>query len=176
MKVAARHRDGINIGEAAVLFLMSKEPGRDSPIALLGGGASSDAYHISAPAPDGRGALQAMKLAEASGAKLLVLHTAAARVGALDVGAEDGDGEAVELVAGAGHLETARQVAGHDALAGQRHPALPTAAALLRLAPGLIASGHAVAAQDALPLYVRDKVAQTTAERESIRLAAEAGT
>jgi len=62
------------------------------------------------------------------------------------------------------------------ALAGQHHPALPTAAALLRLAPGLIASGHAVAAQDALPLYVRDKVAQTTAERESIRLAAEAGT
>lgn len=59
----SRHRDGINIGEAAVLFLMSKEPGRDSSIALLGGGASSDAYHISAPAPDGRGALQAMKLA-----------------------------------------------------------------------------------------------------------------
>lgn len=59
----SRHRDGINIGEAAVLFLMSKEPGRDSPIALLGGGASSDAYHISAPAPDGRGALQTMKLA-----------------------------------------------------------------------------------------------------------------
>ncbi len=65
-----------------------------------------------------------------------------------------------------------------DALAtleGQRHSALPTAAALLRLAPGLLAAGHAVAAQDALPLYVRDKVAQTTAERESIRLAAGAG-
>src|SRR5690606_26783266 len=39
---------------------------------------------------------------------------------------------------------------------------LPTASALLRLAPGLLASGAAVAAQDALPLYVRDKVAQTT--------------
>ena len=63
-----------------------------------------------------------------------------------------------------------------SALAGQRHTALPTAAALLRLAPGLLAAGHAVAAQDALPLYVRDKVAQTTAERESLRLAAEAGT
>lgn len=61
------------------------------------------------------------------------------------------------------------------ALEGQRLTALPTAAALLRLAPGLLAAGHAVAAQDALPLYVRDKVAQTTAERESIRLAAEAG-
>jgi tRNA threonylcarbamoyladenosine biosynthesis protein TsaB len=62
------------------------------------------------------------------------------------------------------------------ALEGQRRTALPTAAALLRLAPGLLAAGHAVAAQDALPLYVRDKVAQTTAERESIRLAAETGT
>lgn len=55
-------------------------------------------------------------------------------------------------------------------LPGEREQALPTAAALLRLAPGLLASGAAVAAQDALPLYVRDKVAQTTAERERLRL------
>ncbi|MFK3790014.1 MULTISPECIES: beta-ketoacyl-[acyl-carrier-protein] synthase family protein [Pseudomonas] len=59
----SRNRDGINIGEAAVLFLMTREPGTGPSIALLGGGASSDAYHISAPAPDGRGALQAMELA-----------------------------------------------------------------------------------------------------------------
>ena len=44
---------------------------------------------------------------------------------------------------------------------------LPTATALLRLAPPLIASGGLVDAQDALPLYIRDKVAQTTAEREA---------
>lgn len=50
-------------------------------------------------------------------------------------------------------------------------PALPTAAALLRLAPDLLARGQAVPAQQALPLYVRDKVAQTTEER----LAARAG-
>lgn len=49
---------------------------------------------------------------------------------------------------------------------------LPTATALLRLAPSLLASGASVAAQDALPLYVRDKVAQTTAEREQLRNAA----
>ena len=48
---------------------------------------------------------------------------------------------------------------------------LPTATALLRLAPGLLASGAAVAAHDALPVYVRDKVAQTTAERERLRTA-----
>jgi tRNA threonylcarbamoyladenosine biosynthesis protein TsaB len=44
---------------------------------------------------------------------------------------------------------------------------LPTASALLRLAPGLIAAGSLVDAQDALPLYIRDKVALTTAEREA---------
>jgi tRNA threonylcarbamoyladenosine biosynthesis protein TsaB len=44
---------------------------------------------------------------------------------------------------------------------------LPTARALLHLAPGLIAQGALVDAQDALPLYIRDKVALTTAEREA---------
>jgi len=41
----------------------------------------------------------------------------------------------------------------------------PTAQAMLRLAPALLAAGLALPAQHALPLYVRDKVAQTTAER-----------
>ncbi|MBI6621374.1 beta-ketoacyl-[acyl-carrier-protein] synthase family protein [Pseudomonas corrugata] len=57
------NRSGINIGEAAVLFLMSKTPGDGHSIALLGGGASSDAHHISAPEPSGRGARQAMEKA-----------------------------------------------------------------------------------------------------------------
>jgi len=61
-------------------------------------------------------------------------------------------------------------------LPGRRISALPSAAALLRLAPGLLAAGAAVAAQDALPLYVRDKVAQTTAERDALRLASAATT
>jgi tRNA threonylcarbamoyladenosine biosynthesis protein TsaB len=51
--------------------------------------------------------------------------------------------------------------------AGQRVQALPTAAALLRLAPALWVSGQAVPADQAMPLYIRDKVAQTTAEREA---------
>ena len=55
-------------------------------------------------------------------------------------------------------------------LPGPRERALPTATALLALAPTLLAAGRAVPAQDALPLYVRDKVAQTTAERERLRL------
>ncbi|KRA18854.1 tRNA (adenosine(37)-N6)-threonylcarbamoyltransferase complex dimerization subunit type 1 TsaB [Acidovorax sp. Root568] len=54
--------------------------------------------------------------------------------------------------------------------------ALPTAKALLRLAPALIAAGQAVAAGDALPRYIRDKVAQTTAERAALRAAQAAAT
>ena len=49
--------------------------------------------------------------------------------------------------------------------------ALPTATALLRLAPALLAAGGAVPASEALPRYIRDKVAQTTAERAALRAA-----
>ena len=47
--------------------------------------------------------------------------------------------------------------------------ALPTASALLRLAPLAWAAGLAVPAEQALPLYIRDKVAQTTQEREQAK-------
>jgi len=50
-----------------------------------------------------------------------------------------------------------------------RCEALPTAAALLRLAPALWAQGLAVSAEQAMPLYIRDKVANTTAEREAMK-------
>ncbi len=43
--------------------------------------------------------------------------------------------------------------------------AFPTAAAVARLAAPVLAAGGGVAAAQALPLYVRDKVALTTAER-----------
>ncbi|MBD9393155.1 tRNA (adenosine(37)-N6)-threonylcarbamoyltransferase complex dimerization subunit type 1 TsaB [Acidovorax sp. ACV01] len=48
---------------------------------------------------------------------------------------------------------------------------LPTASALLRLAPALLAAGEGVPASDALPRYIRDKVANTTAERAALRAA-----
>ena len=44
-------------------------------------------------------------------------------------------------------------------------PALPTARAMLSLAPQLLQAGLAVPAEEALPLYIRDKVAKTTEER-----------
>lgn len=56
----SRNRDGINIGEAAVVFVMSHEPG---PVTLAGVGESSDAHHISAPHPEGLGAYSAIRAA-----------------------------------------------------------------------------------------------------------------
>ena len=60
----------------------------------------------------------------------------------------------------------------HEGRAAPVFAALPTATALLRLAPALLAAGQAVPARAALPLYIRDKVAQTTAERAAARPAA----
>lgn len=54
----------------------------------------------------------------------------------------------------------------------QHVQAMPTATALLRLAPALLAAGQAVPAEQALPRYIRDKVAKTTAERDAAREAA----
>ncbi|TCW86985.1 beta-ketoacyl-[acyl-carrier-protein] synthase II [Burkholderia sp. SRS-46] len=54
----SRNRCGINIGEGAAVFVMSREEGE---IRLAGVGESSDAYHISAPDPDGRGAEAALR-------------------------------------------------------------------------------------------------------------------
>lgn len=52
-----------------------------------------------------------------------------------------------------------------------RLEALPSAAAMLRLAPGLLADGQAVPAEHALPVYIRDKVAQTSSERAAAKAA-----
>jgi 3-oxoacyl-[acyl-carrier-protein] synthase I len=53
-------RCGITIGEGAALMLLTREP---QPIALLGVGESSDAHHISAPHPEGAGAIRAIQQA-----------------------------------------------------------------------------------------------------------------
>ena len=59
----AQDRDGINIGEAGALFVLHRE---SENVVLRGGGESSDAWHISAPHPEGKGAAQAMQRALAS--------------------------------------------------------------------------------------------------------------
>ncbi|MBN3729221.1 beta-ketoacyl-ACP synthase, partial [Burkholderia sp. Ac-20379] len=53
----SRHRRGINIGEGAAVFVMSRDEGE---IRLAGAGESSDAHHISAPDPHGHGARLAL--------------------------------------------------------------------------------------------------------------------
>jgi 3-oxoacyl-[acyl-carrier-protein] synthase I len=52
-------RDGISIGEAAAFALLEPVAGTEG-VALLGCGASSDAYHMSSPHPEGLGAASAM--------------------------------------------------------------------------------------------------------------------
>ncbi|WP_133544832.1 beta-ketoacyl-ACP synthase [Mesocricetibacter intestinalis] len=62
------NRAGINIGEGAAVFIMTKEmPERDS-VAFLGYGSSSDAYHMSSPHPEGAGAIEAFERALGSAA------------------------------------------------------------------------------------------------------------
>jgi 3-oxoacyl-[acyl-carrier-protein] synthase-1 len=58
-------RDGISIGEAAAFALVERLPddAAAGDVLLLGAGESNDAYHMSAPHPEGRGAKRAMQLA-----------------------------------------------------------------------------------------------------------------
>ena len=58
-----RRRDGINVGEAAGFALVERyDPSRHADAPLLAGyGESSDAHHMSAPHPEGRGARQAIE-------------------------------------------------------------------------------------------------------------------
>jgi 3-oxoacyl-[acyl-carrier-protein] synthase-1 len=55
-------RDGISIGEAAAFALLERVPATldSNAVTLLGIGESSDAYHMSSPHPEGRGARTAM--------------------------------------------------------------------------------------------------------------------
>ncbi|MDH5368794.1 MAG: beta-ketoacyl-[acyl-carrier-protein] synthase family protein [Gammaproteobacteria bacterium] len=57
------NRDGISIGEAAGFALLEATTGTTSNVVLKGYGESSDAYHMSTPHPEGRGAASAMQKA-----------------------------------------------------------------------------------------------------------------
>jgi 3-oxoacyl-[acyl-carrier-protein] synthase-1 len=57
-------RDGINLGEAAGYALLTRpDLDPDAKLVLLGYGESSDAWHMSHPHPDGKGAVLAMQRA-----------------------------------------------------------------------------------------------------------------
>ena len=55
------NRDGINIGEAAALFVMTRDKADGLP--LLGYGNSADAWHMSSPDPQAKGAILAIRQA-----------------------------------------------------------------------------------------------------------------
>ncbi len=59
------NRKGLNIGEGAAVFLMTRSP---AAVRLYGIGESSDGYHMSAPDPQGRGAEVAIRAALAQAA------------------------------------------------------------------------------------------------------------
>lgn len=60
----AADRDGINLGEGAALFTLARaEEGGAGAICFGGAGETSDAYHPTAPDPEGRGAEWAMRAA-----------------------------------------------------------------------------------------------------------------
>ena len=59
-----RDRCGISLGEAGGLLLLERpQPDHAGCVQLLGCGESSDAYHMTAPHPEGRGAIAAMQQA-----------------------------------------------------------------------------------------------------------------
>jgi len=58
-----KDRLGINIGEGAGFAILEKSNDQPDEIQLKGYGESSDAYHMSTPHPEGRGAAQAMQAA-----------------------------------------------------------------------------------------------------------------
>lgn len=63
-----KERDGINIGEGSACFVfesLTHAQARNAKIhaEVIGVGLSNDAWHITSPAPDGRGAIESMKMA-----------------------------------------------------------------------------------------------------------------
>ena len=58
-----KNRDGISIGEAAGFALLETTSESSDNVILKGYGESSDAYHMSTPHPEGRGAASAMQKA-----------------------------------------------------------------------------------------------------------------
>ncbi|WP_109478009.1 beta-ketoacyl-[acyl-carrier-protein] synthase family protein [Paraburkholderia sp. C35] len=78
----SRNRNGINVGEGATVFLMTRD---EAEVRLAGAGESSDAHHVSAPDPQGVGGELALRAAlkdagvEPSSIAYVNLHATATR-------------------------------------------------------------------------------------------------
>lgn len=143
-----RRRNGINLGEAAAFALVTRvKSGDEAPFRLLGYGESSDAYHMSHPHPEGRGAILAMKQA---------LHSAGLAPGDVDYINLHGTGtranDAIEMLAVAGVLgdpsgggrtlaSSTKGWTGHTlGAAGMMESVITLEAMRLGLAPGTLQS------------------------------------
>ena len=69
----SKNRDGINLGEGAAVFVLSRDDIDGTGVVLAGAGESSDASHMTAPRSDGSGAARAMNAALRD-ARLLPTH------------------------------------------------------------------------------------------------------
>ena len=57
----SKNRHGITLGEAAAFFVLAREDLAKTEIILAGYGESADAYHMTSPDPEGKGAASAME-------------------------------------------------------------------------------------------------------------------
>jgi 3-oxoacyl-[acyl-carrier-protein] synthase-1 len=109
----AEDRDGINLGEGVAIFAVERAELSPGKVVVKGVGESSDAYHATAPDPEGRGAEAAMRLA---------LADAGMQPGDVDYVNLHGTGtfandamelKAVERVFGSVRYESTKNLTGH---------------------------------------------------------------
>jgi 3-oxoacyl-[acyl-carrier-protein] synthase-1 len=109
----AEDRDGINLGEGVAIFAVERAELSPGKVVVKGVGESSDAYHATAPDPEGRGAEAAMRLA---------LDDAGMQPGDVDYVNLHGTGtfandamelKAVERVFGSVRYESTKNLTGH---------------------------------------------------------------
>jgi 3-oxoacyl-[acyl-carrier-protein] synthase-1 len=139
-------RDGISIGEAAAFALLERAPAslQAGHILLTGCGESSDAHHMSAPHPEGRGAREAMQQA------LAMAHLTAADIDYINLhgtGTPSNDaaeGYAVrELFGSCVRASSTKGATGHTLGAAGALEAVICALALMhRLLPGSAHTGQ----------------------------------
>lgn len=126
------------------------------------------------------GTLEAMALASGASRVIVVLDARMSEVycGFFEDGEQQGEigvysPPALPLPASTGWLACGNGLAAYPELRQRLAPCvdawqpelMPSAAAVARIAAQRLARGETIDAADALPLYVRDKVAQTVAER-----------
>lgn len=137
-----RHRDGINLGEAAgfaILVRAGSDLHDDSGVTLRGYGESSDAHHMSHPHPDGLGArhsmLNALKMAELDSTSVdyINLHGTSSRANDLI------EGTLIAALFPDTRVSSTKAWTGHTLGAAGITEALLTVDALLRdIAPGTL--------------------------------------